>query len=352
MSEFVQKIYNWYRENRRQLPWRETTDPYKIWLSEIILQQTRVEQGRSYYLRFIEKYPSVTDLAAAPEDEVLKLWQGLGYYSRARNLHHTARLICRERNGKFPESYKELLELKGVGPYTAAAIASIAYDLPHAAVDGNIFRVLARYFGIASPIDSGKGKREFTNLAKELLHEENSGFHNQAMMEFGALQCIPKSPDCTICPAAESCYAHLNGKIDKLPVKLKQTKQRRRFFYYYYIDAGNYTFLQKRTTKDIWQNLFQFPLKESQSELTEKNLFENDNTLLPASCKMNIRNISHSRKHILSHQIIIARLIHVEIKNLGCLNGNFLQVNKKDIFKFAVPRLVEKFIQELELDKN
>ena len=350
MSEFIQQIYRWYRENRRQLPWRETTDPYKIWLSEIILQQTRVEQGRSYYIKFTERFPTIDNLAAAREDEVLKLWQGLGYYSRARNLHQTARRICKELNGRFPKQYKELLELKGIGPYTAAAIASIAYDLPHATIDGNIFRILGRYYGVSTPVDTGRGKREFNELANQLLPEKNTGFHNQALMEFGALQCIPKSPDCTGCPVADSCYAYANGSIGTLPVKLKQTKQRYRFFYYYYIEAGDFTYLEKRTEKDIWHNLFQFPLQETETELPENILFKNWNAHLPDSCKGNIRSVSSPRKHVLSHQVIFARLIHIEIKNPECLNGKFILVNKKDISKFAVPRLVEKFLKELKLD--
>jgi A/G-specific adenine glycosylase len=251
MEYFLQNIYKWYNINKRDLPWRNTSDPYKIWLSEIILQQTRVEQGKKYYLNFVEKYPDVHKLAQANEDEVLKLWQGLGYYSRARNLHVTAKYVSRKLNGKFPNDFAELQQLKGIGNYTAAAIASIAFNLPHAALDGNIYRVLSRYFGIATPINSVAGKQDFTQLANEILNKTNPGMHNQALMEFGALQCTPKSPNCFACPINETCYALIKKHVEKLPVKNKNVKQTTRFFYYYYIDDGKYTFLEKRTKADI-----------------------------------------------------------------------------------------------------
>ncbi len=347
--DFLQNIYHWFRNNKRNLPWRNTSDPYKIWISEIILQQTRVDQGKAYYLRFIENFPTVAHVAMAQEDEILKFWQGLGYYSRARNLHYTAKYIHNELNGKFPENHKELLQLRGIGPYTAAAIASIAFDLPHSAVDGNIYRVLARYFGIHIPIDTGKGKKVFSALAEDLLPEKHIGFHNQTLMEFGAIQCTPKSPECNRCPVAGNCYAFNHALVDKLPAKSKQTKQRNRYFYYYYIDAGDFTYLEKRTRKDIWQNLFQFPLQEAKNDIPENKLSKLENFPLRSSCRGNIREISTPKKHVLTHQIIFARLIHVEVQNPECLNHNFLQVNKKDISTFAVPRLMEKFIQELKL---
>lgn len=349
MNDFLQNLYYWFSHNKRDLPWRTTKDPYKIWISEIILQQTRVDQGKAYYLKFIQHFPTVADLAMSPEDEVLKLWQGLGYYSRARNLHYTARYIQNELNGKFPKNYTELLQLKGIGPYTAAAVASIAFNLRHAAVDGNIYRVLARYFGIHTPIDTGKGQKDFYELANKLLPEKNIGYHNQALMEFGAIQCVPKSPDCSKCPVAENCYALNNGLADKLPVKTKLKKQRNRYFYYYFIDAGDYTYLEKRTRKDIWQNLFQFPLTEAKRNLTDKQILNSDKLRLFKKCDATIKNISAAKKHILTHQVIFARLIHIKINNRNCLNGDFFQVNKKDISTFAVPRLMEKFIQELKL---
>jgi A/G-specific adenine glycosylase len=349
MNVFTYKVVDWYSRNKRDLPWRNTTDPYCIWVSEIILQQTRVEQGKNYYLEFIKTFPTIKKLALAKEDEVLKLWQGLGYYSRARNLHKTARYINSELSGEFPETCKELLRLKGIGPYTAAAIASIAFGAPHPVVDGNVYRVLARYFGIQTPIDSGAGKSEFKKVAEKLIAGNDPGIHNQALMEFGALQCIPKSPDCTLCPIAENCYALQHSEVDKFPVKSKQTRQRSRYFYYYYFDTGESTFLQKRTEKDIWLNLYQFPLLESGQELNEINLLKKDSIPFVACDNFNIKSISPQKKHVLSHQIIYAKTIHVEIKNSSCINGDFVQVNKKDISTFAVPRLVENCMKDLKL---
>jgi len=352
MDVFLSNIYQWYTKNKRDLPWRQTTDPYKIWISEIILQQTRVAQGMGYYFRFIERFPNVKQLSEAHEDEVLKLWQGLGYYSRARNLHAAAKYIQKELHGKFPETYSGILQLKGVGPYTAAAIASIAFDLPFPAIDGNIYRVFARYFGIETPVDSDKGKKEIGEIAKELMPQQNAGFHNQALMEFGALQCIPKSPDCEHCPVRLSCYAATHKKAAELPVKTKKVKQSKRFFYYFYIQYNNTTFLEKRTKNDIWKNLYQFPLFESGKDLLESELFSDRNLPFLNGCSAVVKSVSALRKHILSHQVIFARCIHVEIDNPRCLGNKFIQVNQKDISTFAVPRLVEQFIKELDLLEN
>ena len=222
MDSFRTNIYDWYRINKRELPWRNTNDPYKIWISEIILQQTRVAQGTDYYLRFIERFPTVTQLATANEEEVLKLWQGLGYYSRARNLHTAAKTILESYGSTFPGNYKDIIHLKGIGPYTAAAISSIAFNLPYPTVDGNVYRVLSRYFGIGTAIDSNAGKKEFGQLAEELLLKKDPGMHNQALMEFGALQCTPKSPLCTECPVASSCFAFENALTEQLPLKEKK----------------------------------------------------------------------------------------------------------------------------------
>jgi len=350
MSIFLHKIYHWYEKHKRPLPWRETTDPYKIWLSEIILQQTRIEQGKSYYLNFIKKFPTIHYLAEAEEDDVLKLWQGLGYYSRARNLHVTAKHVSQKLKGKFPKNFNELLQLKGIGPYTAAAVGSIAFELPYPTVDGNVYRVLSRYFGIETPIDSSKGKKDFYDLALKLTPKKNVGFHNQSIMEFGALQCIPKSPDCENCPLNDSCWALANRMVAKLPIKEKKTRQRNRFFYYLFIDAGSFTFLEKRTENDIWQNLYQFPLKESVIDLNDSEIINLPSGVIPNSCNPTIKTISSPKKHILSHQVIYARLIYVEIKNSDCLKDQFIKVNKKDISKFAVSRLVDKFIQELKIN--
>jgi A/G-specific adenine glycosylase len=347
MSDFRNDIYTWFLRNKRELPWRKTKDPYRIWISEIVLQQTRVAQGIGYYNRFIESFPTVYKLAFATEDEVLKLWQGLGYYSRARNLHFSAKLIVNEFGGIFPNEYEKILKLKGIGLYTAAAISSIAFNLPHPTVDGNIYRVLSRYFGIETPIDSNTGKKEFYTIAEELLLHDDPGMHNQAFMEFGALQCIPKSPKCNLCPIVESCFARKNNSIESLPVKSKKNKQSKRYFYYYYIDQETFTYLHKRKSNDIWKNLYQFPLIESKINLLEKDILEKQIPFF--TNHVNIKSISAEKKHILSHQIIYARLIHVEIKEVDLISDHFIRINKKDIFKFAVPKLLEQFIEELNI---
>ncbi|SHE76991.1 A/G-specific DNA-adenine glycosylase [Mariniphaga anaerophila] len=347
MNDFIESIYIWYTKNCRQLPWRETNDPYKIWISEIILQQTRVDQGMSYYHKFIKRFPTVSDLANANEDEILKLWQGLGYYSRARNMHETAKTIIKNYGGVFPNNYQNIIKLKGVGPYTAAAIASIAFGLPYPAIDGNIYRVLARYFGISNATDSTKGKNVFASVAKELIPDKNPGFHNQALMEFGALQCVPKSPNCAACPVVASCFAAENKKVAELPVKTKKTKQRERFFYYYLMEKGDDTWLEKRTENDIWKNLYQFPLIEKSKQLPEEELIHLEPDFLNGQ-PFKIKSISATQKHILSHQVIYARLIHIELDKSYQRNDRFVQISTKDIHTFAVPRLVENLIKQTE----
>lgn len=265
---FSQTLTNWYSIHKRSLPWRNTEEPYRIWLSEIILQQTQITQGLPYYEAFVNKYPTVYDLASAEESDVLKLWQGLGYYSRARNLHSTANYIVTELEGKFPDNYNDLIKLKGVGDYTASAIASICFGEPAAVVDGNVYRILARYYGIDTPINSTKGIKEFKLLATSLIDKNNPAEHNQAIMEFGARQCKPQSPDCTICPFNTSCMALKEGKIEVLPVKLKKTKvSHKHFNFLVFISTDEKTLFQKRTKKGIWQNLYQFPLIETKTEL-------------------------------------------------------------------------------------
>jgi len=348
MDSFTQEIYRWYLVNKRDLPWRETTDPYKIWISEIILQQTRVAQGTDYYNRFIEEFPTVTDLANASEDNVLKLWQGLGYYTRARNLHSTAKIIASKYNGIFPNDFETILSLKGIGNYTAAAIASIAFNLPHAAVDGNIYRVLSRYFGISAPIDSEKGKSEIQKIATGLISSVNAGFHNQALMEFGALLCVPKSPECNLCPLINSCFAGNNNLTDEFPVKSKKIKQTNRYFYFYYIESENSVLLEKRKGNDIWRNLHQFPLIEMKNELTDLEILKLKIPFV-ADKKINIKSISATKKHILTHQTLYARVIHVETDLNGFNNPDFIRVNKEDIYKFAVPKLLEQIFKEYKL---
>jgi len=346
MSSFTEEIYTWYSINKRDLPWRKTSDPYKIWISEIILQQTRVAQGTDYYNRFVEEFPTVFDLASASEDRVLKLWQGLGYYTRARNLHFTAKFIVNNYNGTFPNDFKTILSLKGIGNYTASAIASIAFDLPRAAVDGNIYRVISRFFGISTPIDSEKGKNEIQKIATDLISEKNTGFHNQAFMEFGALQCTPKSPDCNSCPLKEGCYAANHQLTDQIPVKAKKIKQSTRYFYYYIIESKNSILLEKRTGKGIWKNLHQFPLHESEKELLDDEIFS---LKIPIATKnkVNIKTVSATVKHILTHQTIYARFIHIETGNFDLNESDFIRVNKKDIYKFAVPKLLEQYLKKL-----
>ncbi|MCW4468156.1 A/G-specific adenine glycosylase [Flavobacterium sp. MFBS3-15] len=266
---FSKSLIQWYLQNKRDLPWRKTTDPYRIWLSEIMLQQTRVAQGTPYFVKFTEAFPTVHDMASAPEEHILKLWQGLGYYSRARNLHATARQVAFEMGGTFPNSYAGLLKLKGVGDYTAAAIASISYGEPVPVVDGNVYRVLARYFGIQTDISSSGAKKQFTEVAASLLPKDDAATFNQAMMEFGALQCVPKNPDCSVCIFNKECAAFLTGRVSMLPVKLKKTKVTDRFFNYLIVkDAAGHTIVNKRTAKGIWHNLYEFPLIETEKEVS------------------------------------------------------------------------------------
>lgn len=273
--KFSKTLIQWYLQNKRDLPWRNDTNPYTIWLSEIILQQTRVAQGLPYYLKFIESFPTVFDLAIADEEEVLKLWQGLGYYSRARNLHSTAKQIAFEFNGVFPNNYHGLLKLKGIGEYTAAAIASFAYNENVAVVDGNVFRVLSRYFNVATDIASAAAKKEFSQLAFELLPMGNASEFNQAIMEFGALHCVPRNPNCSNCVFNDSCMALQKKKVAQLPVKSKKLKVRKRFFnYLVFFDDDTQTLLYKRTQKGIWHNLYEFPLIETEIFETEEMIFD------------------------------------------------------------------------------
>ncbi len=273
--DFARLITRWYKENKRDLPWRNSKDAYFIWLSEIILQQTRVAQGTPYYLAFTENFPTVFDLANASEQEILKLWQGLGYYSRARNLHQTAQFLTSHFNGEFPNNYDELLKLKGVGEYTAAAIASFCFDEAVPVVDGNVFRVLARVFNIQTDIQSAGAKKEFKALAQELMPKKESALFNQAIMEFGALQCVPKSPNCTVCPLNQGCLAFRDKLVDSLPVKQKKLKIKQRFFnYIVFVDESGHSIIQKRHAKGIWHNLYEFPLIETSNSLTFDD-FEN-----------------------------------------------------------------------------
>lgn len=317
--DFKNKLINWYSNNKRELPWRETSNPYNIWLSEIILQQTQVKQGLPYYEEFVTQYPTVFDLAEASETSVLKLWQGLGYYSRARNLHATARHITTERNGEFPDNYKDLLKLKGVGDYTASAIASIAFNEVAAVVDGNVYRVLSRYFGIETAINSTLGIKEFKALATSLIDKKQPATYNQAIMEFGALQCKPKNPNCTVCPLKNACVALQKNKVDSLPVKLKKTKVTTKYFNFLVcIDANNKVLFEKRTKKGIWQNLYQFPLIESEKSLSaeEFQLLNLEDSFLKTTPFDYALYNEKAIVHKLSHQHLYTKFWIIEVEQL------------------------------------
>ncbi len=339
----------WYLPERRPMPWKSEKDPYLIWLSEVILQQTRVEQGMPYYLRFKNKYPSIEALAKTPEDEVMKLWQGLGYYSRAKNLHRTANFIAEELKGVFPDSYSEILKLKGVGAYTAAAVASFAFGLPHAVVDGNVYRVLARIFGIDDPVGSSGGKRKFSTLANELLDKNNPANYNQAILDFGAIQCTPKSPDCTNCPFNDRCYAYQNDKIDSLPVKSKKRARKTRYFNYLVLITGEKVVIHKRTAKDIWQNLYEFPLVESEAllspreilKIAKKDVFSGDCSIL---------SLSKPFVQQLTHQKIVSRFFEIEADLQNFIkNGNYKIVTRHALRKFAFSKNIDWYLRDNSL---
>jgi A/G-specific adenine glycosylase len=347
MDFFTLQIHQWYSNFKRDLPWRNTRDPYYIWLSEIILQQTRVNQGWAYYTSFTQAFATVKELANASEDEVLKLWQGLGYYSRARNLHHTARLIVDQYQGEFPKTYHGLLALKGIGQYTAAAIASISFQEEVPAVDGNVYRVLARYFGISQAIDSTQGKKIFMQLAKELIKGTNPGMHNQSMMEFGALQCTPQKPNCPECPLNTHCFAYLNNKQSELPVKSKKTIQKNRYFNYFVLINNDSTWLRKRVHNDIWKNLYEFPMIETLTDIPLETLFSLTEVKKLLNDEFVIEKTENWKVHILTHQKIYYRIIVIRLLKDNSLPGEFVQVNQADIINFAIPKLLEKAVKEL-----
>ncbi|MDR5589169.1 A/G-specific adenine glycosylase [Christiangramia sp. SM2212] len=338
------RLTYWYLHNKRDLPWRKTHEPYHIWLSEIMLQQTRIEQGLPYYYKFIEAYPSVFDLAKAPADDVLKLWQGLGYYSRARNLHETAKFVAFELNGVFPDSFKGLLKLKGVGDYTASAIASICYDEPVAVVDGNVYRVLARIFGIDTPINSTAGIKEFKKLAQELLDKKDPATFNQAIMEFGALHCKPQNPKCGTCPFNDKCLALKNDRIKELPVKLKKTKVKKRFFNYLVFNIDDEkTILEQRTGKGIWNGLYQFPLIESNALIDEADLMKMEDFQASISnLKIELSLFNEDPViHKLSHQHLFTRFWVV---NSNEDIENSIQLQR--VQDYPVPVLIENFLND------
>ena len=344
MNRLTEILLDWYADNKRDLPWRDTADPYRIWISEIILQQTRVAQGYEYFLRFIRRFPDVETLASASEDEVLKYWQGLGYYSRARNLHAAAKSM----NGKFPESYQEVRALKGVGDYTAAAICSIAYNMPYAVVDGNVYRVLSRYWGIDTPIDSTEGKKLFAALADEMLDKSRPAAYNQAIMDFGAIQCTPQSPNCMFCPLADSCTALSKGLVMQLPVKQHRIKTSNRYFNYIYVRMGACTYLHKRTGDDIWKNLFELPLIETTVPVPEGTFRElpEVRALFADGEVPALRLVCGNVKHVLSHRVIYTNFYEVALPENSASFSAFQRVKTEDLGQYAVSRLVHAFLEK------
>lgn len=342
-KEFARLLIEWYHEHKRDLPWRNTNDPYLIWISEIILQQTRVAQGYAYYQRFIERFPNLESLAASEENEVLKYWQGLGYYSRARNLHQAAISV----NGVFPVKYEDILKLKGVGTYTAAAICSFAYNQPHAVVDGNVYRVLSRFFGINEPIDSGKGKKIFASLAHDLLDKVQPALYNQAIMDFGALQCIPLSPDCTVCPFKNRCFAFNHNMVSSLPIKQNKTKTSERFFYYLLIRDNGNIYLNKRTENDIWKNLYELPLIESNTALAVDDFIRKQEfaSIFKENSVVNVRLLNKT-KHVLSHRIIYADFYELEAQDIKMdFLSKYTRLNMVDLELYPVSRLMHNFFE-------
>ena len=337
---FSKTLITWYLQNKRDLPWRNTTNPYHIWLSEIMLQQTRVAQGLPYFLTFTKAFPTVFDLAKAEEEQVLKLWQGLGYYSRARNLHGTAKHIANTLNGNFPDNYKDLLSLKGIGEYTAAAIASFSFNEKTPVVDGNVYRVLSRYFGITTDIASAKAKKEFTQLALELIDPKNPALFNQAIMEFGALQCTPKNPDCTICPLNNSCLALSQKKVEELPVKLKKLKIKNRYLNYILVlDNTNKSIANKRTQKGIWHNLYELPLIETEHIETEIEIKQKIKQEYPGKTEVTLLT-SENIVHKLSHQ-------HLHIRFWKAVLDKPLEnsLHYKELIQLPFPIVLHNFME-------
>ena len=350
--EFALTLLKWFREYGRDLPWRQTHDPYAIWLSEIILQQTQVKQGWDYWERFMRRWPTVEALAEATEDEVLREWQGLGYYSRARNLHYAAKQVV--DLGHFPDTLEEIRKLKGVGDYTAAAIGSIAFGLPAAVVDGNVYRVLARHFGIDSPINTTEGKKLFQQLAQSLLPSVNCQLstvncqlpqvaaYNQAIMDFGAIQCTPQSPRCMDCPLMESCIAFREGRVGELPVKQKTLKVRERHLIYIYIRCNGMTAIHRRGPGDIWQGLYEPFLIENGTMNIEDWLRDNYQLSI-----FNLQLIAKGVKHVLTHRILLADFYLLEVAEKPVLPPDYIWIPETDLDSYAVPRLIEKFLQDL-----
>ena len=347
---FVKKLLLWnYNQNNRPMPWKGEKDPYKIWLSEIILQQTRVDQGWAYYNRFVSTFPDVKKLAKAPEEKIFKLWEGLGYYTRCKNLIATAKFIAKEKQGVFPDNYEEILSLKGIGPYTAAAIASFAFNLPHAVVDGNVFRVLSRFFGIDTATDSTAGKNLFTELAEGLLDKHQPGIYNQAIMDFGAVICKPQNPLCTNCPLKNRCTAFLQNKVGLLPVKAGKLTKKLRWFYYFIVEFNGKIYVRKRGPKEIWENLYEFLLFEADKAMSIEEIEET--TFFKAISTKNkfiIQHVSRMYKQQLTHQTIQGCFIELKVKNEPQFK-DYKPVTYKEFIKLPFPKFISGFLAENEL---
>ncbi|MCE1198408.1 MAG: A/G-specific adenine glycosylase [Marinilabiliales bacterium] len=344
MNDFQTALGTWYRANKRELPWRFTKDPYKIWVSEIILQQTRIAQGMDYYLRFVKRFPDIHHLAAAEETEVLKAWQGLGYYSRARNLHTTAKVIVDQYNGHFPADYSLLKQLKGIGDYTAAAIASICFHLVYPVLDGNVYRVLSRYFGINTPIDTYQGKKEFLRMAEDLIDPQEPGEFNQAMMELGATLCSPVKPDCPVCPVRNGCLAFRTDQMMEFPVKGKKEKVVQRYLNFLVIRAADSVALEKRRDQDIWKHLYQFPLIETEQPTEIESLIHTPAwDLLFSGCDLALEEISPRVVHLLTHQRLHIRFIRLRLNGIA-LPQNIQMVPLSDLTHYPVPKPIEKYL--------
>jgi A/G-specific adenine glycosylase len=347
---FVKNLIKWNtNENSREMPWKGEKDPYKIWLSEIILQQTRVVQGLDYYHRFVKAFPTIMDLAGAPETKIFKLWEGLGYYTRCKNLIATARYINEVLKGRFPDKFEDILSLKGIGTYTAAAIGSFAFNLPHAVVDGNVFRVLSRYFGMSIPIDTTKGRKLFSELANDLLDKKQPGIYNQALMDFGAVICKPQLPLCASCILQKRCVAYLQGSVQQLPVKEKSVTKKTRWFYYLVIDFNGGVYVRKRGAKDIWENLYEFILIEAKEALVLENL-EPVKEILGGN-KFEVEHISAFYKQLLTHQTIRGQFIRVKIREPLVLKG-YKIVGKKALQKLPFPKFISYYLKDKNVSLN
>ncbi|HRD79770.1 MAG TPA: A/G-specific adenine glycosylase [Saprospiraceae bacterium] len=347
---FRQTLIDWGAEVERPLPWKGIRDPYKIWLSEILLQQTRAAQGLPYYLKFVERFPTVTDLASAEDDEVMKLWEGLGYYARARNLLKAARLVAFEMNGRFPDTYEGLRQLPGVGPYTAAAIASFAYDAPHAVLDGNVFRVLSRFTGLAEPVDTTAGRKRFEELAQSALDAARPAAYNQAIMDFGAMCCTPQNPLCRQCPVSEHCRALAEGTVSDLPLKSKSIVKRERFFHYLVVEQAGKVLISRREGKDIWNGLYEFPLLELPALTTALDVLQSDehwNEILQSTDAL-VESVSPPFRQTLTHRFVTAIFFEIRPRQEIVLpeDSRFLWIEREKLSKFAFPKIIDRYLKD------